>query len=108
MNGLLEPEEFEKVYNKIVDAVLIDLRTPAEYESGHIENAINLDYRSDNFEDTVMQLDKGKTYFVYCRSGRRSSSAAKLMETAGIKNIYDLKGGINAWKKHGKLKVVSE
>ena len=54
--------------------VIIDVRTPEEYASGHIEKAINLDYYSETFKDELNKLDKNKTYLIYCRSGRRSGS----------------------------------
>lgn len=76
------------------DAVLIDLRTPEEYTSGHIAGALNIDFYSSTFESQIRTLDTAKTYYIYCRSGNRSAQALSTMRAAGITNIYDLAGGI--------------
>ena len=76
---------------------LIDVRTPAEFREGHIENATNIDVTGADFETKIQALDKSKPVYVYCRSGHRSNIASKKMEEAGFKQIYDLKGGIKAW-----------
>ena len=55
--------------------VIIDVRTPEEFTDGHIENAINLDFRSDGFRNEIERLDRDKTYLIYCRSGNRSRGA---------------------------------
>ncbi len=78
---------------------LIDVRTPKEYEGGHIENATLIDYFSSNFKETLLTLDKEKPLYLYCRSGGRSRKAAKILAEMGFKEIYDLKGGYMAWKK---------
>ena len=81
--------------------VIIDVRTPEEYESGHIENAINIDFYSDNFKDELKKLDKNKNYLVYCRSGNRSGSSLEIMEELGFKEAYHISGGISEWKSEG-------
>ena len=86
--------EFIEKYNTTENAVMLDVRTPAEFASGHIAPALNLDYENKNFIEEVKKLDPNKTYFVYCRSGNRSGKAIAIMKAQGIKNIYDLKGGI--------------
>lgn len=78
---------------------LIDVRTPKEYEGGHIENATLIDYFSSNFKETLLTLDKEKPLYLYCRSGGRSRKAAKILAEMGFKEIYDLKGGYMAWEK---------
>lgn len=78
---------------------LIDVRTPKEYEEGHIENAKLIDYFSDNFKENLQQLDKEKPVYLYCRSGHRSGNSAKILKDLGFKEIYDLKGGYMAWSK---------
>src|SRR4030042_3538646 len=70
--------------------VILDVRTPQEYQSGHLENAKNIDYSSQNFKDEVGNLDRTKTYVVYCRSGNRSREASKIMKDLGFANIYNL------------------
>ena len=83
-------------------AVILDVRQPSEFAEGHIEGAVNLDWLDEEaFKEGVAKLDKAKTYYIYCRSGRRSNAAAEKMQSDGFK-VYDLKGGIKQWKAHGK------
>lgn len=96
IGGIVDSSDFITKFKNSPDSVLIDVRTPSEYESGHIEKAINVDYENSNFESEVKKLDPAKTYFVYCRSGNRSSKAIVIMNNNGIKNIYDLRGGISS------------
>ena len=72
--------------NKVNDTsvVVLDVRTPGEFQSGHIQGAINVDYEGLNFEGEVNKLDKAKTYAVYCRSGRRSGLATEVMAKNGF------------------------
>ncbi|MCB9053053.1 MAG: rhodanese-like domain-containing protein [Lewinellaceae bacterium] len=78
---------------------LIDVRTPEEYNEGHIEGAVNIDFYADDFEQQLQQkLDKGKPVLLYCRSGSRSAQSAEQMKALGFKEMYDLKGGFMAWK----------
>lgn len=93
-NRILDSEDFISKYKNTQNAILIDVRTPIEFDGGHIEGAVNLDYQNPNFINEVKKLDKDKTYFVYCRSGNRSSKSISIMKNYGIKDIYDLKGGI--------------
>ena len=81
------------------DIQLIDVRTPNEYEEGHIDNATLIDFLADNFKDKVQSLDKNKPVYLYCRSGGRSGRASKILKELGFIEIYDLKGGYMAWNK---------
>jgi rhodanese-related sulfurtransferase len=81
--------------------VLIDIRTPAEHRDGHIEKAVNMSLHSDSFEADVRKLDKGKTYMVYCRTGRRTAIAVDMMEKAGFTKVYLIAGDILGWKSEG-------
>lgn len=83
------------------DFIVLDVRTPAEFEVEHLEDAVNLDYKSSDFEKELGKLDKGKKYLVYCRSGRRSAAALKIMRKKGFSNSYNMLGGITGWKKEG-------
>lgn len=76
------------------DAIVLDVRTQREYESGHLKGAILLDIYKSNFRDEISKLDKDKKYFVYCKIGSRSSSATNYMIQNGFKNVCNLKGGI--------------
>jgi rhodanese-related sulfurtransferase len=81
--------------------VTLDVRTPGEFNEGHIEGAQLIDFQSGNFENEIAALDKSKTYAVYCRSGNRSGQAVKVMREAGFKNLYNLNGGVNDWANAG-------
>jgi len=79
--------------------VLLDVRTPEEFASGHISGAQNLDYYQ-NFETQIASLDKNQEYLVYCAVGGRSGQASAQMKELGF-NVKDLQGGIKAWKSAG-------
>lgn len=83
------------------DVTVIDVRTPDEFAAGHIANAVNLDVEGGNFDAGIANLDKSKTYAVYCHSGRRSMIAANTMADAGFTAIYNLDGGVIAWQSAG-------
>jgi rhodanese-related sulfurtransferase len=81
--------------------VIVDVRTPEEFQDGHIEGAINVDFRSGNFPNEIDRLDKNKTYFVYCRTGNRSYDAVAVMGPLGFRSIVRLDGDITGWKSAG-------
>jgi rhodanese-related sulfurtransferase len=80
---------------------IIDVRTPAEYDAGHIPGAIIRDYRSATFRDDIAKLDRNKIYLVYCASGNRSASARDVMQELGFQQIYNMNGGFTAWTAQG-------
>jgi phage shock protein E len=73
--------------------VIIDVRTAAEFNEGHITNALNVDVESKTFDSDIAALDKSITYALYCRSGNRSSTAAGKMSDAGFTNILNAQVG---------------
>ena len=81
--------------------VIIDVRTPNEFAEEHIENAINIDYRSETFQDELNKLDKDKTYLIYCRIGGRSGNALDIIAELNFREAYNMSGGINQWKAKG-------
>ena len=83
------------------DFVIIDVRTPEEFAQGHLANAINIDSYSDTFRDELNNLDKDKTYLVYCAVGSRSASALVIMQELGFMEAYNMLGGINQWQAEG-------
>jgi len=83
------------------DFVIIDVRTPEEFDAERIENATNIDFYSEAFRDMLNNLDKNKTYLIYCRSGGRSGSALDIMAELNFKEVYNILGGINLWKTEG-------
>lgn len=87
--------------------VLLDVRTPQEFATGHLRNAVNIDFNAPDFADRVAGLDRTATYAVYCRSGNRSGQALQLMTHAGFENAAHLDGGIVAWTAAGRPVVTS-
>jgi len=77
--------------------VILDVRTPEEFASGHLANAKNIDYQADDFDSKVGQLDKNKSYLVYCQSGHRSSGAVSVMKEKGFISLNNLSGGLSHW-----------
>lgn len=93
----LDTEGFAQMMQTTEEVVVLDVRTPAETAAGVIENAVEINLYDPEFENKINALDKNKTYLVYCRSGRRSVSACKLMAKNGFSKLYNLKGGYNSW-----------
>lgn len=98
---LVEPQEMIDVLTS-QDVHLVDVRTPREFQMGYIENAINIDFSSPNFQTELEKLDSSKPIVVYCRTGRRSGISTNNLVKAGFIEIYDLKGGIVNWQKKGQ------
>ncbi len=97
-SNVLSPQEYDKAIHSDSMAVIIDVRQPSEYEAGHIQGAKLLDVLDATaFDAGLKELDKEKTYYIYCRSGRRSHEAAGKMQAQGLK-VVELKGGISAWR----------
>lgn len=88
--------------------VILDVRRPDEYAGGAIGGAVNLDYSDPDFPEQAGLLDRERTYLVYCRSGGRSGSASRILETLGFVRVYDLEGGIEAWQAAGYPVVIPE
>jgi rhodanese-related sulfurtransferase len=95
--------------SKVTEAgiITLDVRTPGEFNEGHIEGAQLIDFQSGNFENEIATLDKSKTYAVYCRSGNRSGQAVKIMSDAGFTNLYNLNGGVIDWANAGLPLVIN-
>ncbi len=102
----LTASEFNSGIAEYADAIVVDVRTPDEFSAGHIENAVNIDWNSDGFNDRITKLERTAPVFVYCLSGGRSSSAASHMRDAGFTKVYELDGGIMKWRA-ADLPVVS-
>ena len=88
-------EVSQKELDKVI---LVDVRTPKEFNEGHLENALNIDWLGDNFAKDFEKIDKKETIYLYCKSGGRSAAATKFLDSLGYENIVDLKGGYSAWK----------
>lgn len=90
----------EFVVNADSNTVILDVRTPGEFSAGHIENAVLVDINSRDFKSKISQLDRNKTYLVYCRTGRRSAVAGQIMtQEFGFTNVKNLLGGFVSYQR---------
>ena len=92
-------------YIEEFNPIILDVRTKDEYNVGHLENAILMDFYETDFLKQIEELDKTKHYLVYCRSARRSNSAVKIMKENGFLYPTNMLGGIVKWKKNCYLLV---
>jgi rhodanese-related sulfurtransferase/enamine deaminase RidA (YjgF/YER057c/UK114 family) len=93
-------EQFEALRLK-KDVVVLDVRTPDEFAEGHVPGAANVNLQDKTFADKVAQLDKSKTYVVYCQAGGRAGRACTKMKDMGF-NVLDFAGSMNEWNKANK------
>lgn len=97
----LAPQAFIKQAKADTTAIILDVRTPGEYKEEHLAGAQQLDFLNTSvFDAGIKLLDKSHTYYVYCRSGKRSHYACIKMKKQGLK-VFDMEGGILNWKKLG-------
>lgn len=90
--------EWQELVAKDNNAVIIDVRTPRECAEGIIENALMIDFLDIIlFKKSIEKLDKNKNYYVYCRSGQRSSQACQLLDNIEVNNTFNLEGGMMTW-----------
>ena len=100
----IDPAAFAGKIAATKNAQILDVRTPEEYLSGHIENAANVNWNGTDFAGKAGALDKTKPVFVYCKSGGRSKQAASKLEELGFTSIYELQGGMLKWDAAGLSK----
>ena len=94
----LEQEIWKNKLDSNSKSVILDVRTPDEFNTARISNSINIDfYNPQVFMEEVQKLDKEVTYFVYCRTGVRSANSCLFMKELGFSNTYNLIGGIVDW-----------
>lgn len=86
--------------------VVVDVRTSAEYDAGHLDGAVNIDVQSPDFDSLITALPADGEYVVYCASGKRSASAVARMDGLGFTNVTDA-GGISAAAASTGLKTVT-
>lgn len=97
----LDPQAFIKQAKADTTSIILDVRTPGEYKEEHLAGAQQLDFlNSEVFDAGIKLLDKSHTYYVYCRSGKRSHHACMKMQKQGLK-VFDMEGGILNWEKLG-------
>ena len=83
------------------DYILVDVRTAEEYESGHIQDAVNFDFYSESFQNDILTLDKSSSIILYCRTQNRSTKTANYLKENGYNEITVIEGGITSWVKNG-------
>ena len=104
---IIEEITVTEAYNMVMENtdqagfIILDVRTPSEFASGHIAGSILIDFNASGFRTEVDKLDKSKRYLVYCRTSNRSGQAVSIMKDLGFKKVYDMDGGIVAWEAAG-------
>ncbi len=96
----VDPKNAQKLLSQ-TNLVVLDIRTPEEFNSYHIAGATNIDFNSSDFEQRISSLDKSKAYLVHCASGGRSKRSLKIFQKYDFQSVYHLDGGIVAWKDAG-------
>lgn len=93
----LSAGEFSQKIQSDTSAIIIDVRTPQEFGDGHIPNAMLIDIYDQTFQNKILELDKSKSYYIYCRSGNRSYHAGVFMLSEGFTSVQHLEDGIISW-----------
>lgn len=91
----LNYDAFVQAYQTDENGICLDARTPEEFNSGHLDGAVNLNYLSQDLASELETLSPDKTYYVCCRSGRRSLRVCVLLKNMGY-TVYNLDGGMNS------------
>jgi len=104
----VKPEEFAQKIQSTSQPQILDVRSPKEYSDQHLDNALNINWNGDDFDEKAAGLDKSKPVFVYCLSGGRSSKAAQKLNEMGFKEVYEMDGGIVKWNASGLAKKSNE
>ena len=97
--NIISESDFVEIQDS--DYTLIDVRTQDEFDLGHIDSAINLDFYSETFQNDLLSIDKSLPVVLYCRTNNRSTKTANILKENGFKEISVLEGGITDWVKRG-------
>ncbi|HZV68145.1 MAG TPA: rhodanese-like domain-containing protein [Saprospiraceae bacterium] len=97
----LEPQDFQDEMKRS-GAVIVDIRFPAEYEQGHIDGAININFFDGKFKDNILALDRSKKYLLYSKADSQTKRAGIFMRENGFTDVVVMKGGWEAWKESQK------
>lgn len=92
------PQEFSEKLANNPEAILIDVRTPGEFADGHLEDAVNIDWKGNDFGKQVADIDKSTPVYVYCLSGGRSKGAANFLKKEGFETVIEMDGGMMKWR----------
>ncbi|MCI5083571.1 MAG: rhodanese-like domain-containing protein [Saprospiraceae bacterium] len=99
VSEVVPTERFAELMDTIPEYQLIDVRTPQEFEDGHLDGAVNIDYYSSDFAEQLSTLKRDVPVLVYCRSGGRSAKASAMMRELDFETVYDMQGGFMAWTR---------
>lgn len=96
----VDEAEFRTLYRNSKNAHVLDVRTSGEYGAGHLSKAHNADVMGSGFGEALRTYAdrKNDVFLVYCRSGARSASACRRLKKEGFEHVYNLRGGITAWR----------
>lgn len=97
----LQADELIRANKGNTGFIILDVRTPSEHAGGHLPNAVNLDVNSASFKNEAVRLERNRTYLIYCQTGARSAAASKILAELGLRNIYNMTGGITDWQAAG-------
>lgn len=103
--SIAENVNVEAFETHIASAQVVDVRTPQEWNEGIIEGAMKANFYDADFKTQLEKLDKEKPVAVYCKVGGRSGQAMSMLQEMGFKEVYNLKGGMDAWKSASKPTV---
>lgn len=95
----LKAEAASKLLARDPTILVLDIRTPDEFNQGHIPGALNVDYKASNFISELEKLDRNSTYLMHCRSGRRSANSLDSFHQLGFRHIIHMDDGILGWKE---------
>lgn len=101
------PQGFSDAIKNDNNYIIVDVRTPQEYNHGYIKGAKNIDYNKNNFNSKMEEIDKNKTLYIYCASNNRRGKANRQIQNLKFSNIIELKGGFYAWGS-SKFPVVKQ
>ena len=100
----ISPKNLNQIFNEqLSENIILDVRTKEECSESKIPGSLNIDYYSENFKDNLDKLNKNLNYYIYCRSGNRSGKTVIILREKGFKNVFNLEGGILAWKKENYI-----
>ena len=105
---MVSVQAFAEALKSTPNATIIDVRTPEEFQGGHLNEAVNFNVLAPEFQSQVSKLDKSQPVFVYCKVGGRSADAVEKMKSMGFTTIYDMKGGYMAWSSAGMESTKAE
>ncbi len=100
---VLSVQDYSKELQSLADPQLLDVRTEAEFASGHIDGAVNINVLNQkSFKSAIQKLDPKRPVFLYCQAGSRSQRAAVILTEKGFEQVIDLEGGYTAWLNEQK------